>query len=97
VPLGAGDSLTVRTGRQELAFGSQRLVSLRDAPNLRRTFDGARTTLRWNGWQLDAFATRPVRLKTGVFDDDPDPHAKFWGLYGVAPFPVLPGGKLDLD
>src|SRR5580765_2035101 len=26
---------------------------------------------------------------------DPDPHAKFWGLYAVTPFPLLPGGKAD--
>lgn len=33
---------TFRAGRQELAFGSQRLVSVRDSPNLRRSFDGFR-------------------------------------------------------
>jgi hypothetical protein len=54
-----------------------------------------RATLRWDAWQLDAFATRPVETKRGVFDDGPDPHAKFWGLYSVAPFKLLPGGKVD--
>src|SRR6185503_474155 len=32
--------VTVRAGRQELAFGSQRLISVRDGPNVRQTFDG---------------------------------------------------------
>jgi hypothetical protein len=88
-------SLTLRVGRQELSFGTQRLISVRESPNVRQSFDGARATLRWDAWQLDAFATRPVETKPGVFDDGPDPHAKFWGLYGVAPFKLLPGGKID--
>src|ERR1041385_7273348 len=88
-------SLTLRVGRQELSFGTQRLISVRESPNVRQSFDGVRATLRWDAWQLDAFATRPVETKRGVFDDGPDPHAKFWGLYGVAPFKLLPGGKMD--
>jgi Alginate export len=95
LPFAKNNSLTLRLGRQELAFGSQRLVSLRDSPNLRRTFDGARATLMWEGWQFDAFATRPVRLKTGVFDDDTDLGTKFWGFYGVAPFSPVRGGHVD--
>lgn len=95
IPIGGSNTLTIRPGRQELAFGSQRLVSVRDSPNLRRTFDGIRATCLLEGWQLDAFATRPVRLKTGVFNDDPDPGTKFWGFYGVAPFSPVPGGKVD--
>jgi len=31
-----------------------------------------------------------------VFDDNPDPHRDFWGLYAVRPLPVLPGGNIDL-
>jgi len=88
-------SLTLRVGRQELSFGTQRLVSVRESPNVRQSFDGVRANMRWNEIQLDAFAMRPVETKPGVFDDGPDPHAKFWGLYAVTPFPLLPGGKAD--
>jgi hypothetical protein len=88
-------SLTLRVGRQELSFGTQRLVSVRESPNVRQSFDGVRATLRWDNFQLDAFATRPVETNPDVFDDGPDPHAKLWGLYGVAPFKLLPGGKVD--
>lgn len=88
-------SLTLRVGRQELAFGTQRLVSVREGPNVRQSFDGARAAMRWDGLQLDAFATRPAETKPGVFDDGPNPHGKFWGLYAVTPFPVLPDGKAD--
>jgi hypothetical protein len=92
---GDGDSATLRLGRQELSFGSQRLVSVRESPNVRQSFDGIRGTVCWNDWQFDAFATRPVETKRGVFDDNPDPGTKFWGLYVVAPFPLLKGGKMD--
>src|SRR5947208_280656 len=34
------DSLTLRAGRQELAYGSSRLISFREEPNVRRSFDG---------------------------------------------------------
>jgi hypothetical protein len=93
---GTDQHLTLRLGRQELSFGSQRLVSVRESPNVRRSFDGVRAIWEHGLWQLSAFAVRPVETKTGVLDDGPDPGAKFWGLYGVAPFPVLPGGRVDL-
>src|SRR5207253_6982176 len=32
----------VRIGRQEMAFGSQRIIAVRDAPNVRRNYDGFR-------------------------------------------------------
>ena len=35
VPLAEADSLTFRAGRQELAYGSSRLISAREAPNVR--------------------------------------------------------------
>ncbi|HTG42977.1 MAG TPA: alginate export family protein, partial [Verrucomicrobiae bacterium] len=88
-------SLTLRVGRQELSFGTQRLISVRESPNVRQSFDGLRATMRWDGVQLDAFATRPVETKPDVFDDGPDPHTKFWGLYAVTPFQLLPSGKAD--
>ena len=90
------DSLTLRAGRQELAYGSSRLVSIREEPNVRRSFDGIKAILKLNDWQVDAFATKPVRTKTGVFDDDPDPDQNFWGLYAVTPLSWLPGGNVDL-
>ena len=35
-------SLTMRAGRQEMAYGSSRLVSVREGPNVRQSFDGLR-------------------------------------------------------
>jgi len=96
LPWRDADSLTLRVGRQELAYGSSRLISIREEPNVRRSFDGIKAILKVNGWQVDAFATKPVRTKAGVFDDDPDPDQNFWGLYAVTPVSWLPGGNVDL-
>lgn len=90
------DSLTLRVGRQEMAFGSSRLVSFREGPNVRQSFDGARVTLHKAGWQVDAFATRPAETSRGVFDDSPDHTRSFWGVYSVRSLPVLPKGHIDL-
>src|SRR6266540_1208534 len=36
------NAVTLRAGRQELAYGSQRLISVRDSPNNRLAFDAVR-------------------------------------------------------
>ena len=96
VPLAEAASFTFRAGRQELSYGSSRLVSFREGPNVRQSFDGAKGILELAEWQIDAFAVKPVNTKTGVFDDDSDPDRTFWGLYAVRPLSVLPGGSIDL-
>ncbi len=96
VPWSEADSITLRAGRQELAYGSSRLISVREAPNVRLSFDGLKTILKVGDWQMDAFAAKPVRTRTGVFDDDPNPDQNFWGLYAVTPVSWLPGGNVDL-
>lgn len=90
------DSLTFRVGRQELVYGSSRLISAREAPNVRLPFDGFKTMLNVGDWRVDAFAVKPVRTKGDVFDDDSNPNQNFWGLYAVTPVSWLPGGNIDL-
>ena len=96
VPWSEANSFTFRAGRQELAYGSSRLISAREAPNVRQTFDGVKAILEVNRWRVDAFAVKPVRTKVGAFDDDPDPNQKFWGIYAVTPVSWLSGGNVDL-
>jgi len=96
VTLGLQPTFTLRAGRQELAFGSSRLVSVRESPNVRQSFDGLRALLRADAWKVDGFVTLPVNTKRGVFDDDPDTPRLFWGAYAVHPFPLLPQGNSDL-
>src|SRR5438132_13706762 len=89
--------MTLRAGRQELAYGSSRLISAREAPNVRLSFDGVKAILKVSGWRVDAFVVKPVRTKTGVFDYDPDVNEKFWGLYAVTPGSSLLVADLYLD
>ena len=94
IDLDRASSLSLRLGRQEVAFGSQRLISVRESPNVRRSFDGARATLLAHGWRLDGLLLAPVQTDRGVFDDDTEQGQQLWGAYAVGP--VL-GKALDLD
>lgn len=80
-----GASLLVRAGRQELAFGSQRLVAVREGPNLRRAFDGFRARLQRHSASIDVFRLNPVEARKGAFDDRSAPQERFSGAYLTAP------------
>jgi len=95
--LDVGDTpVTLRFGRQELAYGSSRLVSVRESPNVRQSFDGARVILKSERWRVDAFGTKPVETKRNTFDDGTDNSRTFWGVYAVGPLAALPWAKADL-
>jgi hypothetical protein len=89
-------SLTLRGGRQEMGFGSYRLVTPRDATNARLTFDGARLTLKAAPTTIDAFITRPVQQKRDIFNDSPDQNQAFWGLYSTTPIAADSRANIDL-
>jgi hypothetical protein len=90
------DSLTLRTGRQEMALGSENLVSTRDGRNIRRSLDGARLTWMKGGWTVDFLAARPTLENSDYFDDPPNHSQSFWAAYAVHPFRFLPRGNIDL-
>ncbi len=90
------DNLTLRAGRQEIALGSENLVSTRDGRNIRNSFDGFRLTLVKRDWTVDAFALKPVLNNSGYFDDPPSHGNSFWGLYAVHPLRLLERGSIDL-
>jgi hypothetical protein len=75
------DRTRIKIGRQELSFGTSRLVSTRDGPNLRRVFDGAKATQGRDAWQATVFLVRPVEDRTGAFDDQADSDQLFGGVY----------------
>ena len=89
----AGGQATLRAGRMEMTLGSQRLVALRDGPNARNTFNGARAFWERSDYRFDAFFVRPTGLTRGMFDDDADGNERFWGVYGTAPM----AGPLNAD
>lgn len=94
--LGSGRGSALRLGRQELAYGSSRLVSVRAGPNVRQSFDGARVIVHPGAWRLDVFAAKPVITDPGIFDDKADHARTFWGVYAVGPLKLFDRASIDL-
>ncbi len=70
-----------RAGRQELAFGDERLIGNANWLNTARSFDGLRGTFRHGGFRADLFAARVVKLQDGEFDWS-TPGNNLYGIYG---------------
>lgn len=87
--------LTVRAGRQEMAFGSQRLVSVRESPNNRLAFDALHVLARLTDWHGDVWLSRPVEVDDGAFDDQGIDTTAFWGGYVTGPLPWVTGLNAD--
>ncbi|HUH12859.1 MAG TPA: alginate export family protein, partial [Longimicrobiales bacterium] len=82
----AAGARALRVGRQELAYGEERLLGALDWVQGARAFDGARLRTRHGDLALDGFA---MRLREDeVYPSD----ASFLGLYGTLPM----AGLLDL-
>jgi len=75
----------LRIGRQELNYGSGRLVSVREGPNVRQSFDGVKIRSKVGEWNVDAWAVRPDLDRPGFFDNAPDHKTAFWGVYATRP------------
>lgn len=82
--------LTLKVGRQELAYGDERLIGVSDWNNFNRTFDAVK--IRWadeaHAFSVDAFAAHVVTIAgTGPSENDdlnfngPDWHDTLAGLY----------------
>ena len=63
-----GSARVVRLGRQELAFGEQRLLGHLAWANTARSFDGARATIKGKLGQIDGFAASVVTIDPKGFD-----------------------------
>lgn len=75
-----GKPVYVRVGRQEMLFGSQRLITTLDWANTRRTFEGVRAYWRSEQLDLDAFWTHPVVVKPDALDSA-DNNVQFYGAW----------------
>jgi hypothetical protein len=82
---GSKDSIKLRVGRQELEYGSGRLIDVREGPNVRLSFDGFMVKSKINSWAVDGFAMRPDLDNPGFFDNAPNHQVGFWGVYGTRP------------
>ncbi len=93
---GVATDLSLRLGRQEVRLGSERLVSTREGPNIRRRFDGVRGLVRLGAWDVSALAMFPAENRDGVFQDGTNTDQELWGIYAVSPEMGLLGLRLDL-
>ncbi len=87
-------SLTIRLGRQEIDYGSGRLISVREGPNARFYFNGAKLMLATKRFTIDAFVLNEDTLKQGAFDNASSKMLNLWGGYGK--YIIHQMGNLDL-
>ncbi len=76
-------SLTIRVGRQEVEFGSGRLISASEGTNIRRSFDAIRPIYKQGKWTANGLLAKLVGTERGVFDDLPINNQTFWGVGAV--------------
>jgi hypothetical protein len=83
----------VRLGRQELAFGEQRLVGHANWVNTARTFDAARVTVARKTFKIDGFASSVVTMRDGDFNRSRQGES-FYGAYGSF-IAIVPNATLE--
>ena len=93
VEFGGGERpATLRFGRQELAFGDERLLGNTAWTNASRSFDAVRTTLRHGKYRVDLFAASVVVLHdgdVGYHTAGNNLHGLYGGLDNVLPKSTL--------
>src|SRR5216117_1238628 len=94
IPFGEQASATRRGGRQELIFGSQRLVGPGDFTQVPRTFDGGEAIVRIADWTITPVWTQVVVVDKYRFNESTSDQ-KLFGVYSTGPLHVLPV-NLDL-
>jgi hypothetical protein len=73
----------LRIGLHELNFGSGRLISSRDLPNVQQNFEGVRLLVSPRPWQVNVLALKYSETNHGIFDDYPDHAFSVWGIYAT--------------
>jgi hypothetical protein len=77
------EKLLLRLGRQEMSYGSQRLIAVREGPNNRQSFDALKVVCTAADLKLDLFHSYYVAARKGLLDDRFSPQTKVWGAYLV--------------
>src|SRR5207244_1613633 len=89
IPFGQQASVTLRGGRQELTFGSQRLVGPGDFSQVPRAFEGGAAIGQVAGWTITPFWTRVVVIDQYRFNQSTSDQ-EFFGVFGTGPLQLLP-------
>ena len=101
IKLGEVDNNPVyfRIGRQELIFGSERLITSKDWANSLETFEGLKTWYRSDKLDIDAFYVQPVIPNAEHFAsvDDKQGFAGLWETYRPAKEQTLDLYVLNLE
>lgn len=69
-------------GEQEMYYGNHRLITFREGPNTRLSFEGIVIKHRSTKNKIDFFAVSKVYSKSGFFDDE-SMHDGMFGVYGT--------------
>jgi Alginate export len=83
-----------RLGRQELDYGSGRLISVNEGPNARLYFTGLKLMYTTPQISADAFFMMADTINTGIFDNKPTRQLNLWG--GYAKIIIPKAGNIDL-
>lgn len=75
--------LTFRIGRQELLYGYHRLISVREGPNNRRSFDAVKLFYSSDKFTADIFYARPVPIRQGALDDPINRNQQLFSVYST--------------
>ena len=93
IPFGKETNVTLRGGRQELIFGSQRLVGPGDFTQIARAFDGAQAIVRISGWAVTPFWAQTVIVDKYKFNQS-NSDRQLFGIFSNGPAHILP---MNLD
>jgi hypothetical protein len=74
-------NLSIRIGRQEINYGSGRLISVREGTTVRQYFTGSKIMYSSRKFTLDAFVMVTDETNPGVFDNKGSGQANLWGAY----------------
>jgi hypothetical protein len=74
----SSQNVRLRVGRQEIEFGSGRIIGESEGLNIRRAFDGFRFTFKHGRWTWNSTLTHPVLLRRYTYAI-PDHKQTEWG------------------
>src|SRR5437867_6316668 len=94
IPFGQKANVTLRGGRQELIFGSQRLVGPGDFTQVPRTFECGAAYAQIADWTITPFWAQSVVVSQYSFNKSTS-DLQLFGVFGTGPLHVLPA-NLDL-
>lgn len=76
-----GVEAKLRGGRQEMFFGSERLVSVREGPSVRRRFDAVRLDIETTAIKSTAIGGYLTENEQGLLTDGANEDVALWGVY----------------